>query len=131
LETKKNHRKLIIPSSKTDQWLATQSFQSLAHHILQETWRASQAEAALKFRIDSLSQEITLRVLRNGGNNEVASSITEEMLGSCWDSRLENARIGVLDRVYNDILKASIRSAQILLLNSEYLCVMHKLQRTD
>lgn len=116
-------------SAQTVQWLRQQSYQSLSSHVLQQAPHTGEAEYALRLRADTLWQEVSSRVARNGGGKEVAALIADEMVGVDWEQRLEKARTGELDEVYNGALRAAIRCARSLLASSEHCVLMHKLQR--
>lgn len=116
-------------SAQTVQWLRQQSYQGLSSLVLQQAPHAGEAENALRLRSDTLWQEVSSRVARNGGGKEVAALIADELVGVDWDQRLEKARIGELDEVYNGALRAAIRCARSLLASSEHSVLMHKLQK--
>ena len=115
--------------AQTLKWVRAQTYQSLAGSILNQTTQAASAEKALRTRADTLWLEISSRVTKNGGSAVVAASIADEAVGAEWEQRLEKARTGELDEVYNGALRAAIRCARSLLATSEHAMLMHKLQK--
>ncbi len=58
-------------------------------------------------------QGVSSRATKNGGGNEEATLIADEMVGVGWEQRLEKARTGELDEVYNGALRAATHSRRI------------------
>jgi hypothetical protein len=101
--------------SAIDEWLRSLSYKELAEIVAQKHEHAAAALQKLKWDIESLWEEVALRVMRNGATQQVALSLANEEVGKNWRRRFEQALAGKLDHTAEGVRQIAIDNAKRIL----------------
>lgn len=97
-----------------DEWLSQQTCQSLAQCVEQGNKYASLAKEELKYKAETLWQEVSFGVLKNGGSEQVAISVASEKVGKNGTQRFRKALAGEWDWVSDEVRAMALNNAMDL-----------------